>query len=143
MKTLARHLIAELYGCPADRLNDLNAIRSRMLEAAELIGATVLRHAFHPFEPDGVSGVVVIAESHLSIHTWPGRGYAAIDIFTCGGLDPRPGCEHLAAGLNAQSSRLQEILRGLPEELGEHDLLLPKDVQVITSMAPALPVTAS
>ena len=114
-----------------------------MLTAADAVGATVLRHAFHPFEPDGVSGVVVIAESHLSIHTWPGRGYAAIDIFTCGGLDPRPGCELLASGLGAESFRLQEILRGLPEEIGDHDLILPKDVEVITSMTPAVPTASA
>lgn len=137
MNTIARHLIAELYGCPQERLNDLDGIRRLMLSAAEVVGATVLKEAFHPFEPDGVSGVVVIAESHLSIHTWPGRGYGAIDIFTCGGLDPRPGCRHLASGLGADTLRVQEILRGLPAELEETELLLPEDVRVITDLGQA------
>lgn len=136
MKTLARHLIAELYGCPFQSLDDLEGIRRAMLEAAEVVGATVLKDAFHPFEPDGVSGVVVIAESHLSIHTWPHRGYAAVDIFTCGGLDPNPGCRHLATALGAQDWRLQEILRGLPEDLEEGSPLLPDNVEVITDLKP-------
>lgn len=142
MKTLARHLIAELYGCPHERLDDLDGIRAAMLEAAEVVGATILKDAFHPFEPDGVSGVVVIAESHLSIHTWPRRNYAAVDIFTCGGLDPQPGCAHLARRLGAEGWRLQEILRGLPEDLGDASPLLPDDVQVITELQPSRPLPA-
>ena len=134
MKTLARHLIAELYGCPFESLDDLEGIRTAMLEAAEVVGATVLKDAFHPFEPDGVSGVVVIAESHLSIHTWPHRGYAAVDVFTCGGLDPNPGCRHLAERLGAESMRLQEIVRGLPEDLADAPRLIPDNVRLVTDL---------
>ncbi|MGE0709519.1 MAG: adenosylmethionine decarboxylase [Planctomycetota bacterium] len=132
MKTIARHLIAELYDCDVSVLSEVEPIRAAMLEAARVIGATVVGEAFHRFTPHGVSGTVVIAESHLSIHTWPERGYAAIDIFTCGGLDPRPGCDYLKQALGASSGRLQEILRGLADELADHDTtLLPEDVQVI------------
>lgn len=103
-----------------------------MLQAARVIGATVMGETFHQFAPQGVSGTVVIAESHLSIHTWPEAAYAAIDIYTCGQLDPRPGMDHLAAALGANARRLQEIVRGLPEELDPKRAWVPEDVQIIT-----------
>lgn len=111
-----------------------------MLAAAEAIGATVVGHTFHKFSPQGVSGSVVIAESHLSIHTWPENGYVSVDIYTCGGLNPRDGFEHLAGALGAASYRVQEILRGLPADL-KGQTLGPNDVQVITRMADVVEVT--
>ena len=132
MKTLGRHLIAEYYDCDVSVLNDVDHIRSAMLAAAEIVGATVVGEVFHRFSPQGVSGSVVISESHLSIHTWPESGYVAVDIFTCGGLDPRPGFQHLEWELGASQSRVQEILRGLPDDMQDHDLILPDDVHVIT-----------
>ncbi|MCP4656572.1 MAG: adenosylmethionine decarboxylase [bacterium] len=137
MKTIGRHLIAEFYGCNRRLLDDVDRIEQHMLAAAEIVGATVLGHSFHQFEPRGVSGTVVIAESHLSIHTWPQNGYVAVDIYTCGGLDPRPGCDFLARALECETRRVQEILRGIPEELEDEHLLLPDDVQVITRWVPA------
>ena len=134
MKTLGRHLIAEYYGCDTNILNDMDIVRDAMLAAADVVGATVMGESFHKFTPQGVSGTVVIAESHLSIHTWPECGYTAMDIFTCGGLDPRPGFELVAERLGAQSSRMHEILRGLPEDLESERPLLPKDVEVITRL---------
>ena len=136
MKTIGRHLIAEFYRCDLDILDDVDRIRRGMLEAAERIGATVLGHSFHKFTPQGVSGTVVISESHLSIHTWPEYGYVAVDIYTCGGLDPRPGFEQLRAQLGADSWRLQEILRGLPDDLDANEMLLPDDISIITRMVP-------
>ena len=136
MKTIARHLIAEYYACDRALLDDLEPIRQLMLEATERVGATVVNEAFHKFAPQGVSGTVVIAESHLSIHTWPESRYAAVDIFTCGGLDPRPGFHYLKTALGAGQARMQEILRGLPEDLADRDVLLPEDVQLITELAP-------
>ena len=132
MNTIGRHLIAEFYGCKESLLDDREVIRELMLEAAEVIGATVVGEVFHRFAPQGVSGSVVIAESHLSVHTWPESGYVAVDIYTCGGLDPRSGFHRLASRLGARSGRVQEIVRGLPEELDEHGTWLPEDVQVIT-----------
>lgn len=134
MKTLGRHLIAEYYGCEADFLDDPEPLMRRMTEAARICGATVVNEASHRFSPCGVSGAVLIAESHLSIHTWPEQRYVAVDIFTCGGLDPRPGCDHLGEALGAASMRVQEILRGLPDEIAGHDLILPRDVRVVTEM---------
>ena len=139
MLTIGRHLIAEFYCCDPRRIDDLEYMRAAMLAAAGQIGATVVAEAFHKFAPQGVSGTVVIAESHLSVHTWPDRAYVAVDIYTCGGLDPRPGFQYLAGQLGAEHARVQEILRGLPEDLRDTPLL-PGDVQVITQMTESLPV---
>lgn len=76
--------MADMRGCDGAVLNDPSRICDFMLRAAEAAGATVLRHDFHHFSPEGVSGVVILAESHLAIHTWPQRAFAAVDIFTCG-----------------------------------------------------------
>ncbi|MDH5656312.1 MAG: adenosylmethionine decarboxylase [Spirochaetia bacterium] len=80
---LGEHYIIELYDCGKNILNDLNTIKLTLLEAARMAGATIIDQRFHKFSPQGVSGVIVIAESHLSIHTWPELGYAALDLFTC------------------------------------------------------------
>ncbi|MEM6454835.1 MAG: adenosylmethionine decarboxylase [Acidobacteriota bacterium] len=113
MKPLGRHLIAELYGCRADRLDDLDTLRRALYDAADAIGATCLGDRFHRFTPQGVSGTVLIAESHLGIHTWPEHGYAAFDVFTCGDLDPAPAAALIAARLDAAEVRQQTIERGL------------------------------
>ena len=84
MQGLGRHVLAEVYGCGFDILNDLDGIREILVSAALSAGAEVLETTFHRFSPQGISGVVVISESHLAIHTWPEYGYAAVDVFTCG-----------------------------------------------------------
>jgi S-adenosylmethionine decarboxylase len=84
MQGLGKHILAELYGCDFALLNDLEVLRPASLEAVRRSGATIMSHHFQTFEPQGVSGVIIIAESHLSFHTWPEHGYAAIDYFTCG-----------------------------------------------------------
>jgi S-adenosylmethionine/arginine decarboxylase-like enzyme len=91
---------------------------------------------FHQFAPQGVSGTIVIAESHMSVHTWPENGYAAVDIFTCGGIDPRPGFQLLGKALQAKSFRMQEIVRGIAEDVDENRHLLPEDVQLMCHTAP-------
>lgn len=83
-QALGRHLIMEVWDADPRLLDDVKALERLLLEAARAANATVLQSVFHRFSPYGVSGVVVIAESHLTIHTWPEYGYAAIDIFTCG-----------------------------------------------------------
>lgn len=80
---LGRHVLLELYDCDLSCLRHPEQVRKIMLEAARRGNATVVRDVFHQFSPYGVSGVVVIAESHLTIHTWPEHGYAAVDLFTC------------------------------------------------------------
>ena len=136
MKTIGRHLIAEYYHCDASILNDVTTVRNAMMRAAREVGATILGESFHQFTPQGVSGTVVIAESHLSVHTWPENGYVAVDIYTCGGLDPRKGFNSLFDDLMAGSCRVQEILRGLPEEVDADGILVPEDVQILSRTCP-------
>ncbi|MBA2662514.1 MAG: S-adenosylmethionine decarboxylase proenzyme [Bradymonadaceae bacterium] len=89
MEALGRQLIIEYYGCPAHLLNDRDFIEDVMVSAAKHMRANIVSVEFHKFNPHGVSGVVVISESHLTIHTWPEYGYAAVDVFTCGQvIDP-------------------------------------------------------
>jgi S-adenosylmethionine decarboxylase len=79
-----RHILAEMTGCPPEVLNDLAALEICFRKCAVDGGATLVSSHFHHFSPQGVSGVVVIAESHITVHTWPEHGYAAVDVFTCG-----------------------------------------------------------
>jgi S-adenosylmethionine decarboxylase len=132
VKTIGRHLIAEFYGCDRLLLDDVARIERLMLAAAEVVGATVMASAFHRYAPQGVSGTLLIAESHLSIHTWPEHRYAAADIFTCGGLDPRRGFALMARDLAASDTRMQEIVRGIPEHVAEGRALVPDDVIVLS-----------
>jgi len=114
LNALGRHLLIELQDCDKEVLNDLGFLRDAMLAAAIDCGATVLGESFHHFSPQGVSGVVVIAESHLSIHTWPEYGYAAVDIFTCGtSVESEKAAATLIEKLGAKSHSLMEIQRGL------------------------------
>jgi S-adenosylmethionine decarboxylase len=118
MNALGRHLIVELYGCRTDVLNDAGKLESFMREAAQLCGATILKTAFHKFNPHGISGVVVIAESHLTIHTWPEYGYASVDVFTCGEvLSPEDAVNYLQKKLDAKSSTMIEMKRGILHKL--------------------------
>ena len=114
MNALGRHLLIELQDCDSEVLNDLSFLREAMVTAAIDCGAVVLGESFHHFNPQGVSGVVVIAESHLSIHTWPEYGYAAVDIFTCGtSVEPEKAAEVLIAKLRSKNHSLMEIPRGV------------------------------
>jgi S-adenosylmethionine decarboxylase len=92
-----------------------------MVAAAKQANAEILKVAFHRFQPQGVSGVVVIAESHLSIHTWPETGYAAVDFYTCGDhTDPWRACEYAAAELGAHSMLTTEVRRGIASTNGQY-----------------------
>src|SRR6201988_5441751 len=114
LKALGRHLLAEYHGCDPEILNDLGKIKERMLEAASRCGATVLENSFHYFSPHGVSGVVVIAESHLAIHTWPEYQYAAVDIFSCGEvLQPEVAANYLVEQFGAERTSIVEMQRGM------------------------------
>lgn len=115
---LGRQLIAELYDCDPGRLTDRELIEQAMNEAAREAGATIVDSVFHLFNPHGVSGVVIIAESHLTIHTWPEYGYAAIDVFTCGEtIDPAEAVDRLAAALGAGHHSVTEVNRGFTRHL--------------------------
>ena len=114
MNALGKHLLLELKDCDREVLNDLDFLKGILLAAANEAGATVLGESFHQFSPHGVSGVVIIAESHLFIHTWPECGYAAVDIFTCGdSVQPGKAAQKLIRGLGAKSHSILEIKRGI------------------------------
>ena len=92
MISLGVQIIADLYDCDRERLDDAKLVCEVMLEAARRARATIITHNFHRFSPQGVSGVVIIAESHLAIHTWPENNYAAVDLFTCGDIAHAEEC---------------------------------------------------
>lgn len=114
MTVLGYHVLLELRDCNPTLLNDLNYIRQAMLTAANDVGATVVGESFHRFSPQGVTGILAIAESHISIHTWPEYAYAAADIFSCGSpFLPREAAQKLAAQLESRYPEIKEIERGL------------------------------
>jgi S-adenosylmethionine decarboxylase proenzyme len=114
MQGLGRQVLVELYACDIDKLNDERYIRTLLLTGTKESGATVITDTFHQFSPHGVSGVIVIAESHVAIHTWPEYGYAAIDIFTCGdSIDPWCIFDRAKGGLGAKHASSMELKRGL------------------------------
>ncbi|MBY0405728.1 MAG: adenosylmethionine decarboxylase [Cyanobacteria bacterium] len=112
-KMLGRHVLVELYNCNESFLNDLWFIEKLMNQAAIACKATIVESCFHRFMPHGVSGVVVIAESHLAIHTWPEFQYASVDLFTCGDeIDPMLAFDVLKSGLESTTAEIQKISRG-------------------------------
>lgn len=113
MERLGRHLIIELFDCDKKIISDLNTVKELILEAVRISGATIVESFFHLFPPNGVSGIVVVAESHFSIHTWPEYSYAAVDIFTCGdSVDSRKALSLLKEGLKAKNVSMMELERG-------------------------------
>lgn len=113
MSALGRHILVEFVGCSSETLNDVDVIEKGMVDAAKNAGATVINSTFHHFSPFGVSGVVVIQESHLAIHTWPEYQYAAVDLFTCGDtVDPWISFDHLKMVFGAKNHSAIEMHRG-------------------------------
>lgn len=111
---LGRHVLAEFFECDSNVLNSLEKIEKLMVDAALECGATVVQKCFHMFNPCGVSGVVIISESHLAIHTWPELGYAAVDLFTCGDkCDPKISYEFLRKAFNSKTASYTELERGI------------------------------
>ena len=106
------HLLIDLWG--ASRLDDIDNVESALRSAALAAGATILNVDLHCFEPNGgISGVVVLAESHISIHTWPERGFAALDVFMCGDCNPYHGIPALKQAFKPENIQLTEHRRGL------------------------------
>ena len=113
MNTRGRHLLVEYTGCDASVLDDLKRIEALMNQAAKAARTNIVASVFQPFEPHGVTGVVVVEESHLSIHTWPEHGYAAVDFFTCGESVPELAHKVLSEGLGAERAEIVTVDRGL------------------------------
>ena len=122
MRSLGHQIIAEFYDCNRDSLNNVEFIRDAMVTAAKNAGATIVTETFHHFSPHGVSGAVIIAESHLSIHTWPEYGYAAVDLFTCGDtVSSENAFNYLRETLQSGQVSTMEMHRG------QVDMMDPKD----------------
>ena len=117
---VGKHCILELYDCEPIRLNDEAFLRTTLTTAAKEAGATLLNLITHRFEPQGVTGLALLAESHISIHTWPETGYAAVDVFTCGDHTmPESACEHLRQELGADRQSMRSFLRETPSAVAE------------------------
>src|SRR5512138_2705306 len=114
LNALGRHLLLEMFDCDPDAINSLEAVKGALIEAAKRAQATIVDVVFHEFNPFGISGVVVIAESHLSIHTWPEYRYAAVDIFSCGEtLKPSEAASYLVEQFQASRASCVEVKRGV------------------------------
>lgn len=114
MKALGNHVIAEFYDCDLLIIQSQSYIEDIMIEAVHISGAEIVKPVFHTFSPHGVSGMVIVAESHFSIHTWPEYGYCAVDIFTCGNtIDNGKALDYLRKELKAKSLSVVEMKRGI------------------------------
>lgn len=127
MKALGRHLLVEYYNCDPRTLTDIGAIEDVLVGAARAAKAHIVDVVFHTFNPHGISGVVVVEESHLAIHTWPEYGFASVDIYTCGNsVNPWHAYKFLYKHLKARHSTAMEMKRGVLEISGsKKKLLLP------------------
>jgi len=118
LETLGRHILIEFYNCNEEILASPELIEKHMNKAAEIANATIVNSVFHHFNPYGVSGAVIISESHLAIHTWPEYGYAAVDVFTCGDkINPWTAFDFLEGVFQADRSESIEIPRGMVEKI--------------------------
>ena len=111
----SKHLLLELYRCDYEKLNDESFLRCTLNRSAKLAKATVLNLISNKFEPQGVTAIALLAESHISIHTWPESNYSAVDIFTCGrNMLPELASQYLIEALNAEEHSLRVIERNPP-----------------------------
>ncbi|MEF9426431.1 MAG: adenosylmethionine decarboxylase [Candidatus Mariimomonas ferrooxydans] len=138
MYALGAHLLIELKECNAKTLSNLKEVKAVLISAAEAAEATIVKVAFHKFSPFGISGMVIIAESHLSIHTWPEYKYAAIDIFTCGNIiKPEKAVAFLIEKFQSKNPSVVELKRGilspdnkkLPHKISEEEVREREEAQ--------------
>ena len=130
LETLGRHILIEFYNCDEEILKTPQVIEKRMNEAAKVANATIVQSVFHHFNTYGVSGAVIISESHLAIHTWPEYGYAAVDVFTCGDkINPWTAFKYLEEVFKAERSESIEVPRGMVEKIRNFS---PKNLGKIT-----------
>ena len=116
----SKHLLLELYRCDREKLNDESFLRCILIRAAKLANATVLNLTSNKFEPQGVTAIALLAESHISIHTWPESNYSAVDIFTCGqNMLPELASHYLFESLMAREHSLRVIERNPPSAVSE------------------------
>jgi len=121
----SKHLLLELYRCDCEKLNDESFLRCTLNRAAKLANATVLNLISNKFEPQGVTAIALLAESHISIHTWPESNYSAVDIFTCGqNMLPEIASQYLIESLMAKEHYLRIIERNPPSAV-------PKQIRTV------------
>ena len=114
----SKHLLLELYRCDCEKINDESFLRCTLNRAAKLANATVLSLISNKFDPQGVTAIALLAESHISIHTWPESNYSAVDIFTCGqNMTPELASQYLIKSLMAKEHSLRVIERNPPSEV--------------------------
>jgi S-adenosylmethionine decarboxylase len=112
--TLGEHILADLSHCNAELLASVNVIEEVLQAAVIKANANIIDSRFHRFSPMGVSGIILLSESHCSIHTWPEEAYAAIDIYTCGEhVHPAVACQYIASRLQAKETKTTTVSRGL------------------------------
>lgn len=111
---IGMHVVLDLYECDPEILDDIEKIEEILTKAAEVANATIIDKRFHKFSPQGVSGVVVVSESHIAIHTWPEHGYAAVDVYTCGDHTmPLKASEYIIKELKCKKPTVVKLDRGL------------------------------
>ncbi|MFC2169104.1 adenosylmethionine decarboxylase [Acidobacteriota bacterium] len=115
-ESMGHHYIVEASGCDPKIISSLEKVQQILVKVAEIAGAKVWSISFNRFPPNGVSGVVVISESHISAHTWPEFGYGALDFYTCGDcIEPEKGLTYAVEAFGASSSHITEITRGIED----------------------------
>ncbi|MBO8174289.1 MAG: S-adenosylmethionine decarboxylase proenzyme [Thermococcus sp.] len=111
---IGMHVVLDLYECDPQILDDIEKIEEILTKAAEIANSTIIDKRFHKFSPQGVSGVVVVSESHIAIHTWPEHGYAAVDVYTCGDHTmPLKASEYIIKELKCKRPTVVKLDRGL------------------------------
>jgi S-adenosylmethionine decarboxylase len=126
--TFGRHVAIDTWGVQFDLLNDAEFLKKQMIEAAESCGATVLSVQAKQFSPQGATVLVLLSESHLSIHTYPERGFAALDCYTCGEtVDPQVAIDYMVSVLKPEKVYAKKLVRGIGElEVLEPEIKLPE-----------------
>jgi spermidine synthase len=124
-----KHVIIDAFDCNRKLLNDQSFLESILIQAAKNLEMKVLSFYFHPFQPQGVTGMIALASSHISIHTWPEEGYASLDIYTCGERDPMEQTEFLLREMSAKRARIYSLSRGSknPGEFQEYHWPYPRE----------------
>lgn len=119
--SLGNHLIIECHGCDSELLKDCSKLENLLKKSALQTNATVLHSYFHKFDQgEGVTGIIALAESHISVHTWPEHGYMAIDIFMCGDCDPKISADYIFENIEMHEMQTSEIVRGVDYNSSYH-----------------------
>ncbi len=117
-ESLGQHLILELFNCSKALINNIERLESIMKDSAEFSGATIVSTSFYPYVPEGISGIIILKESHLAVHTWPEYDFVAVDLFTChDSIDFDKFIDHIKLALKAEKTSSQILPRGLHKSL--------------------------